>query len=151
MSQYLLSVHSVPDGAPQEQLSAGQMQEFMDRVGALEAEMRATDTFVFGGRLHDADAATVVRLADDDLVMTDGPFVESKQHIGGFSLMDPADLDEALGWAGRVVRAIEAPIEVRPFASRPAAEECRGRTPPRAGSRSSSRSSERCTAKPSPR
>ncbi len=121
MSQYLLSVHSVSDGRPREAMAPERMHEFMSRVDALEAEMKAAAAFVFGGRLHDADAATVVRAAAGDLVMTDGPFVESKEHIGGFYIIDVADLDEALDWAGRVVRAIDAPIEVRPFVEMPGA------------------------------
>jgi hypothetical protein len=92
-----------------------EMQNFMKRVAALEAEMDASGTFVFGGALHGPDAATVVRSTDGDLVMTDGPFVESKEHIGGFYIINADDLDAALGWAAKVVEATNHPIEVRPF------------------------------------
>ena len=61
------------------------------------------------------DTATVVRRSDGDVVMTDGPFAESKEHIGGFYVINADDLDAALAWAGKVVDAINAPIEVRPF------------------------------------
>ena len=91
------------------------MESFMERINALEAEMRASGAFVFTGGLHGPDAATVVRRSEGELVMTDGPFVESKEHIGGFYVIDAEDLDAALGWAGKVVDAINAPIEVRPF------------------------------------
>jgi hypothetical protein len=91
------------------------MQAFMQRVAALEAEMEASGTFVFGGALHGPDAATVVGVRDGSLVMTDGPFVEAKEHIAGFYIINADDLDAALVWAGKVVDATSHPIEVRPF------------------------------------
>ena len=115
MSQYLLSTYSVEGevlGAPR---TPEEMQTFMERVAALEAEMEASDTFVFGGALHGPDAATVVQKSDGDLVLTDGPFAESKEHIGGFYIINADDLDAAVAWAGKVVDAINHPIEVRPF------------------------------------
>jgi hypothetical protein len=122
MSQYLLSVHTEAGGESHEQsMTREEMQSFMERVVALEAEMKESGTFVFTGRLYDADAATVVRPSDSGLVMTDGPFVESKEHIGGFYVINADDLDAALAWAGRVVGAINAPIEVRPFFELPGA------------------------------
>ena len=87
----------------------------MARVMALEAEMDASGTFVFGGALHGPDAATVVRGGRADMVMTDGPFVEAKEHIAGFYIINADDLDAALAWAEKVVEAIHHPIEVRPF------------------------------------
>jgi hypothetical protein len=91
------------------------MQAFMERVIALEAEMDESDTFVFGGALHGPDAATVVRLSGSDPLMTDGPFAESKEHIGGFYIINADDLDAALAWAGKVADATNHAIEVRPF------------------------------------
>jgi hypothetical protein len=91
------------------------MQEFMGRVIALEADMTSSGTFLFGGALHGPDASTVVRATDADMIMTDGPFVEAKEHIAGFYVIEAEDLDEALSWARRVVDAIQRPIEVRPF------------------------------------
>ena len=115
MSQYLLSTYAVEDEAPREPSTPEAMGAFMERVAALEAEMEASGTFVFGGALHGPDAATVVRIGDGDVVMTDGPFVESKEHIAGFYIINADDLDAALAWAGKVVDAINHPIEVRPF------------------------------------
>ncbi|MEX2553690.1 MAG: YciI family protein [Actinomycetota bacterium] len=116
MSQYLLSVHTgETQGEGGEPMAPEAMQAFMERVGALEAEMKANGTFVFGGRLHDADTATVVRMQNGGVTMTDGPFVESKEHIGGFYIINADDLDAALAWAAKVVDAIKEPIEVRPF------------------------------------
>lgn len=116
MSQYLLSTHAaeggVPDGAP---MTPEDMQEFMQRVVDLEAEMDANGTFVFGGALHGPDAATVVRTTDGDVLMTDGPFVEAKEHIAGFYVINADDLDDALRWARKVADATRHPIEVRPF------------------------------------
>jgi hypothetical protein len=90
------------------------MQAFMGRVIALEAEMEASGTFVFGGALHGPDATTVLRVDGGAVVMTDGPFIESKEHIAGFYIINAEDLDAALAWAGKVVDAINHPIEVRP-------------------------------------
>lgn len=115
MNQYLLSVHTAHTDEDRPAPSPDDMRVFMERVNALEAEMRSAGTFVFGGRLHDPETATVVRRGAPELVMTDGPFVESKEHIGGFYIINAADLDAALAWAGKVVEAIGAPIEVRPF------------------------------------
>ncbi|MDH3248193.1 MAG: YciI family protein [Acidimicrobiia bacterium] len=115
MSQYLLSTWSVEDESPGEPPTPEQMQEFMQRVIDLEAEMDASGTFLFGGGLHGPDAATVVRATEGDAIVTDGPFAESKEHIAGFYVIDADDLDEALDWANKVSAAIGRPIEVRPF------------------------------------
>lgn len=115
MSQYLLSTFAVEGQAPGAPSSPEEMQTFMQRVIALEAEMDATGTFVFGGALHGPDAATVLRPGNGDVVMTDGPFVEAKEHIAGFYIINADDLDAALAWAGKVVNALNHPIEVRPF------------------------------------
>ena len=116
MNQYLLSVYQVEgqmDGPPP---SAEEMRAFMGRVIALEEEMDRVGAFAFGGALHGPDAATVVRGGTGlDKVTTDGPFVEGKKHIGGFYIVNAADLDEALAWAAKVVEATNRDIEVRPF------------------------------------
>ena len=115
MGQYLLATYAMEDeeragpGTPEE------MAAFMKRVAAVEGEMDAAGAFVFGGALHGPDAATVIRSAERDTVMTDGPFVESKEQIGGFYIINADDLDSALAWARKVVGAIDHPIEVRPF------------------------------------
>ncbi len=115
MNQYLLSTYAVEDETPRAPGTPEEMQQFMERVAALEAEMEASGTFVFGGALHGPDAATVVRVGDGDPVMTDGPYVEAKEHIAGFYIINADGLDAALAWAGKVVDAINHPIEVRPF------------------------------------
>ncbi len=115
MSQYLLSTYAVEGEVPGAPSTPEEMQAFMERVVALEDEMEASGTFVFGGALHGPEAATVVREGDGDLIMMDGPFVEAKEHIAGFYIINADDLDAALAWARKVVDAINHPIEVRPF------------------------------------
>jgi hypothetical protein len=115
MTQYLLSTYTVEDEMPGAPSTPAEMQTFMERVIALEAEMDEAGAFVFGGALHSPDAATVVSLDAGNAVMTDGPYVESKEHIGGFYVINAEDLDAALAWARKTVDATNHPIEVRPF------------------------------------
>jgi hypothetical protein len=115
MGQYLLSTYEVEGEVPGAPQTPEEMQAFMGRVVALEDEMEETGTFAFGGALHGPDASTVLRAGDGDVIMTDGPFVEAKEHIAGFYIINAPDLDAALGWARKVVDAIQHPIEVRPF------------------------------------
>ena len=115
MNQFLLSTWMVEGEVPGAPGSPEEMQEFMNRVIALETEMDDAGVFVFGGALHNPDAATVLRGSDTDVVMTDGPFVEAKEHIAGFYIINADNLDDALSWANKVVEAINHPIEVRPF------------------------------------
>jgi hypothetical protein len=92
-----------------------EMQQSHKQLGILEEEMQAAGAWVVSGRLHDPDTATVVRMSDGEAVTTDGPFVEPKEHLGGFYIIQAENLDAALAWASRVTDAIKAPIEVRPF------------------------------------
>src|SRR5215831_8537077 len=103
MSQYLLSTYVVEDQAPGAPSTPAEMQTFMERVMALEAEMDASGTFVFGGALHGPDAAPVSRAREGDVVTTYGSFVESKEHIAGFYIINANDLDAALDWARKDV------------------------------------------------
>jgi hypothetical protein len=112
----MLSVHSV-EGEARPQMTEEEMRRSYERLGPIEQEMRSTGTWVFSGRLHEADTATVVRVADGEVLTTDGPFVESREHLGGFYIIEAEDLDAALAWASKVTGAIMAPIEVRPFAA----------------------------------
>ena len=115
MGQYLLSTYAVEGEVPGSPTTPEEMQAFMERVIALEADMDKSDIFVFGGALHGPDAATVVRVSDGQAVTIDGPFAESKEHIGGFYIINADDLDAALAWAGKVADATNHSIEVRPF------------------------------------
>src|SRR5438876_12422097 len=115
MPRYMLSTHSVA-GATQEPMSEEQMQKAWEPIQALEAELKSAGAWVFSARLHDPDTATVVRSVNGEVLTTDGPFAESKEHLGGFYVIEAPDLDAALGWAAKVAEAIDSPIEVRPFA-----------------------------------
>jgi hypothetical protein len=113
VTQYLLSVHSV-EGAPtrtQEEIAPIQAA-----VGEVNAELQAAGAWVFAGGLHPPDTATVVRTSEQgDVMMTDGPFVEGKEHIGGVWVIEAPDLDAALTWAAKATAACRQPVEVRPF------------------------------------
>jgi hypothetical protein len=87
----------------------------MREVDAVNREIRAAGAWVFAGGLADPASATVLRLKDGEVLMTDGPYVEGKEHVGGLSIIKAQDLDAALGWATKLERAIGLPIEVRPF------------------------------------
>jgi hypothetical protein len=115
MARYLLSVHSV-EGEARDPMTDEEMQQSWKQIHALEEEMRSAGAWVFSGRLHDPDTATVVRSSGGEVVTTDGPFVESKEHLGGFYIIQAEDLDAALVWASKITGAIKVPIEVRPFA-----------------------------------
>ena len=118
MARYMLSAHSV-DGASQEPMTEEAVMQIVTQVRTLEAEMKSSGAWVLGGRLHEPDTATVVRVSSGEVLTTDGPFVESKEHLGGFYIIEAVDLDAALNWASKVSRVVNAPIEVRPFAGEP--------------------------------
>jgi hypothetical protein len=121
MKQYLLSVYQ-PDGLiaggappPPEVLS-----KIMQEVDAVRHAMQAAGVWVFSGGLHAPSTATVVAVKNGEVITTDGPYVESKEHIGGFTIIKVADLDVALEWAKKFAKAIGSlPIEVRPFRDEP--------------------------------
>ena len=114
MTQYMLAAHSV-EGAPREPMTEEQMREITAQVHALETELKSSGAWLFGGRLHPPDTATVVRVSGGEVLTTDGPFAESKDHLGGFYLIEAEDLDAALAWAAKATAAVKKPIEVRPF------------------------------------
>lgn len=114
MSQFLLSTYGSDDETPGP-ATPEEMQGYMERIVALEAEMDANGTFVFGGALDGPAEATVARPAGGDVSMTDGPFAETKEQIAGFYIIDAPDLRNAQTWAGKVADATGRPIEVRAF------------------------------------
>ena len=112
MSHYLLSVHMVEgEGYPSEE----DMQQAFKDVDALNEEIKKAGAWVFAGGLEPADIATVVREDNGQILTTDGPFIEGKEHIGGFWVITAKDLDEALAWAKRATVACRGAVEVRPF------------------------------------
>jgi hypothetical protein len=121
MTLYMLTVN-YPEGSTMP--SPEEMAEIARDVDAVHAEVRAAGAWVFGGALYPASTATVVTAGAagsgasggaGDVVVTDGPFAESREQIGGFSVVDVADLDAALAIAARLAAACRVPIEVRPF------------------------------------
>ncbi|WP_062432153.1 YciI family protein [Herbidospora daliensis] len=112
MKNYLLSMYQPEGPAPGPEVMDGIMAE----VGRLRGELREAGSWVFGDGLHDQATATVLRASGNEVVMTDGPFAEGKEHIGGIVVIRAADLDVALEWGRRYALATTLPVEVRPFA-----------------------------------
>jgi hypothetical protein len=111
MKQYLLSVHGTHGDPPPPDV----MQKMFEDVDKVNQEMQAKGAWVFGGGLTDPSDATVVRAERGEVMLTDGPYVETKEQLGGFWVIAAADLDEALDWARKATVACRAPVEVRPF------------------------------------
>ena len=118
MPQYLLSVFQEEGAEPP---SPEDAEMIMARVAAVQEDMKAAGAWVFFGALTDASSATVVRAAGGEVSMTDGPYAEAKEQIGGFTVIEAADLDEALEWARKGSEACMWPVEVRPFLTAPPA------------------------------
>ena len=117
MAQYLLSVHgSETDEMPEN------YEEMYAAVDVFNKEVQAAGQWVFAGGLNPASTATVVDgTGNGDPVITDGPYLESKEHLGGFWVVDVPDLDAAIDLARRGSAACQGPVEVRPFQPEPAA------------------------------
>jgi hypothetical protein len=111
MKQYLLSVYLSEDSMPAPEVAA----KIYADVDALNTELQQAGVWVFAGGLYPSSTATVVRAEGGDFLITDGPFVEGKEHIGGFWVIKVPDLDVALDWARKATRACAVPIEVRPL------------------------------------
>ena len=118
MKQYLLSIYQ-PDGPlPSQDV----LDKVMEDMNAFIGETKTSGAWVFSGGLHIPSTATVVRVRDGEALMTDGPFAEGKEHIGGFVIVKARDLDSALEWARKLARILTVPgndtglaVEVRPF------------------------------------
>jgi hypothetical protein len=113
MTQYLMSVWH--DEAYEVDLTSEEAQRNVARVGAYNEELMAAGAWVFAGGLHNASSATVLRAADGDVSMTDGPYAETKEQMGAFWVIEAPDLDAALDWARKATIACEGPVELRPF------------------------------------
>lgn len=111
MKRYLLTIWQ-PDGPPPDDLD---LDAVMADVDALVEEAKSAGAWVFNGGLHPADTATVLRQEGEEMLVTDGPYLEGKEHVGGFLVIDAPDLDAALEWGRKTARVIGLPIEVRPF------------------------------------
>ena len=127
MKHYLLSLYQPEGELPPPEVLGRVMAE----LDLLNTQMRDAGAWVFGNGLHDPSTASVIRpnTADgsnadgsiggsstgDDMMITDGPFLESKEYLGGFTIVRAADLDEALRWGTEFARITGLPVEVRPF------------------------------------
>ena len=114
MPQYLLSVWFDEPYDDDIDLSAPETRRQMERTDELNAEMERAGAWVFAAGLRQASSATVVRAAGGDISMTDGPYAETKEQMGGLWIIEAADLDAALAWAAKATVACGRPIEVRP-------------------------------------
>ncbi len=115
MAQYLLSVVTPAAGGGQPP-TPDELTGIMARVEAVQDRVRAAGAWVFAGGLEAPSSATVLRPQGEEVLVVDGPFAEGKEYLGGLSVIDVPDLDEALRWGREYVAAIGLPIEVRPFA-----------------------------------
>ncbi|WP_370248373.1 YciI family protein [Nocardioides sp.] len=116
MPQYLLSVHHDPtDAADAIHATPEQMERMFAAVGAFNTEVQEAGAWVFAGGLMPIDAASVVDATGESPVVTDGPYSEAKEYLGGFWIIEAADLDAALAWAAKGSAACEGKVEVRPF------------------------------------
>jgi len=114
MTQYLLSVHGADGESPYD--SDEEMQQAFAAVERFNGDLQAKGSWVFACGLMPADTATVVRAHQGpEVATTDGPFLESKEHLGGFWVIEAADLDEALRWAEQASVACKGAVEVRPM------------------------------------
>ncbi|HLU54717.1 MAG TPA: YciI family protein [Pseudonocardia sp.] len=111
MARYLLSIYQpVGDPPPPEVLDP-----IMQELEKVNDEMRAAGAWVFAAGLHDPSTATVLRAREGEVLVTDGPFAEGKEHLGGFTVIEAPDLDAALEWGRKVATVLPLPIEVRPL------------------------------------
>lgn len=119
MTQYMLSVHH--DGTEDfESMSEAELQKVFADVDAFNDEVRSAGKWVFAGGLQPIESATTVDNTGGERIVSDGPFSESKEYLGGFWIIEAADLDEALDWAQRGSAACAGRVEVRPFQDEPA-------------------------------
>lgn len=118
MSQYLLAVHHAGSGP---NLSKEEMEQTFADVEAFNRQLQDTGAFVFAGGLLPPESARVVRQSEGKFLVTDGPYTETKEHLGGFWVVEVPDIDEALTLARRATVACRLPVEVRPFAAEPPA------------------------------
>jgi hypothetical protein len=119
MPQYLLSVYGDEKEFERQQADPELIQQIYADVDKVNIRMAEANARVFAGGLHPTNTATVVQAKDGEILMTDGPFIEAKEMIGGFWIIEANDLDAALAWAREATVACRLPVEVRPFAEDP--------------------------------
>ncbi len=111
MPQYVLSMIQPVGAVPPPEV----LEPVMRDLAALNEDMKAAGAWVFAAALHQPEASTVVRADGDEVLVTDGPYAEAKEFVGGFDVIEARDLDEALVWAAKLARVLGGlPVEVRP-------------------------------------
>jgi hypothetical protein len=110
--KYALTIYG--DESAAANASPEQMAAVSQAYGQLTQEMQDSGVYVAGEGLYPTSTATTVRVRDDDRDVTDGPFAETKEQLGGFYLLDCKDLDEAIDWAAKIPGAQRGSIEIRP-------------------------------------
>jgi hypothetical protein len=111
MPQYLVAIHHPDDYDPTTETEA-----MRGDISALNVEMKAAGVRLFAGGLHPVRSAKSLRArADTRVHITDGPYLETKEHIGGFWILECASLEDALAWGRKAAIACRAPVEVREF------------------------------------
>jgi hypothetical protein len=116
MPQYLVAVYDQPDTRSR---PAEEMADVITAVGVVNQKAMDAGIFVFAGGLHDQSATTTVDRRSGKPEFTDGPYLETKEYLGGFWVIDVPDLDAALSWASEAAAACQQPVEVRPFMEEP--------------------------------
>jgi hypothetical protein len=111
MKQYLLSMYQPQGPIPPPEV----LGPVMEKLGVLRRELQEQNAWVFGQGLHAPETATVLRPQGDDVIVTDGPFAEGKEYLGGVTIIKAPDLDAALAWARRYAEITGLTMEVRPF------------------------------------
>ena len=112
MTRYLVAIHHSDDYDP----SVAEDEAMARAIDALNDEMKAAGVRIFVGGLRPASSARSLRARPDgEVLVTDGPYLETKEHVGGLWVLEAADLDEALAWGRKAAIACRAPVEVRPF------------------------------------
>jgi hypothetical protein len=115
MKQYLLAVNGLTEEAYSESTATPEMDQIYADVEAFNEKLRTTGAWVFGGGLEAPSTASVVRVTDGEALVTDGPYAEAREQLGGFWVVKAPDLDAALDHARQAAAACRMPIEVRPF------------------------------------
>ncbi len=118
MATYLLSMHQSSGSSSDETaagMTDGERERSWQQIEKLNEELKAAGAWVFGGALLGPDATTVVRVSNGDVLTTNGPYAEGREHLGGFYVVESDDVDSVRAWAAKAAAAIGRPIEVRPF------------------------------------
>lgn len=117
MPQYLVAIHHPDDYDP-----SSEGEAMVRDISSLNKEMIAAGVRSFAGGLSPVRKAVTLRAQPNgEVLLTDGPYMETKEHLGGFWILETADLDEALTWARKAAKACRAPVEVREIFQKAAA------------------------------